>query len=154
MYQRAVMGVNDLEAQFSALWTQCQRCQGSLHQDVLCRSRDCPIFYRWAGGWWTGPGRRTQRCLPCLSWRPASRLACWWTAGAGHLPQPTPSLRSPPPSPPPMHLQAHEGAEGAGGGAVHAAALRGVVMVAAAAAAAAGLVGSSRARAQVPWPRR
>ena len=41
-----VSGVNDLEAQFSALWTQCQRCQGSLHQDVLCRSRDCPIFYR------------------------------------------------------------------------------------------------------------
>lgn len=29
-----------------ALWTQCQRCQGSLHQDVLCTSRDCPIFYR------------------------------------------------------------------------------------------------------------
>jgi DNA polymerase delta subunit 1 len=46
VYQRTVLGVNDLEAQFSALWTQCQRCQGSLHQDVLCRSRDCPIFYR------------------------------------------------------------------------------------------------------------
>jgi DNA polymerase delta subunit 1 len=29
-----------------ALWSQCQRCQGSLHQDVLCSSRDCPIFYR------------------------------------------------------------------------------------------------------------
>lgn len=35
-----------LEAQYGALWTQCQRCQGSLHQDVLCTSRDCPIFYR------------------------------------------------------------------------------------------------------------
>ena len=46
IYQRTVLGVNDLEAQFSSLWTQCQRCQGSLHQDVLCRSRDCPIFYR------------------------------------------------------------------------------------------------------------
>jgi DNA polymerase delta subunit 1 len=46
IYQRSVLGVNDLEAQFSSLWTQCQRCQGSLHQDVLCRSRDCPIFYR------------------------------------------------------------------------------------------------------------
>ena len=46
IYQSTVLGVNDLEAQFSALWTQCQRCQGSLHQDVLCRSRDCPIFYR------------------------------------------------------------------------------------------------------------
>uniref|UniRef100_A0A061RE64 DNA polymerase n=1 Tax=Tetraselmis sp. GSL018 TaxID=582737 RepID=A0A061RE64_9CHLO len=38
--------VNDLEDQFASLWTQCQRCQGSLHQDVLCTSRDCPIFYR------------------------------------------------------------------------------------------------------------
>lgn len=31
---------------FSKLWTQCQRCQGSLHQEVLCSSKDCPIFYR------------------------------------------------------------------------------------------------------------
>ncbi|XP_015419485.1 PREDICTED: DNA polymerase delta catalytic subunit [Myotis davidii] len=23
----------------------CQRCQGSLHEDVICTSRDCPIFY-------------------------------------------------------------------------------------------------------------
>jgi len=36
---------NELEDRFSKLWTQCQRCQGSLHQDVLCSSRDCPIFY-------------------------------------------------------------------------------------------------------------
>ena len=60
LYQRSVCAVNDLEAQFSALWTQCQRCQGSLHQDVLCKSRDCPIFYRWvaglAGGWMGGWG--------------------------------------------------------------------------------------------------
>uniref|UniRef100_A0A4W3ICB1 DNA polymerase n=1 Tax=Callorhinchus milii TaxID=7868 RepID=A0A4W3ICB1_CALMI len=34
-----------LEERFSRLWTQCQRCQGSLHEDVLCTSRDCPIFY-------------------------------------------------------------------------------------------------------------
>ena len=33
------------EKNYSDLWTQCQRCQGSLHQDVLCQSRDCPIFY-------------------------------------------------------------------------------------------------------------
>uniref|UniRef100_A0A0A9FFK0 C4-type zinc-finger of DNA polymerase delta domain-containing protein n=1 Tax=Arundo donax TaxID=35708 RepID=A0A0A9FFK0_ARUDO len=31
---------------FGRLWTQCQEWQGSLHQDVLCTSRDCPIFYR------------------------------------------------------------------------------------------------------------
>ncbi|KAK4705460.1 DNA polymerase delta subunit 1, partial [Phenoliferia sp. Uapishka_3] len=33
------------ETAFARLWTQCQRCQGSLHQDVLCASKDCPIFY-------------------------------------------------------------------------------------------------------------
>ena len=38
--------VNELQQAFSVLWTQCQRCQGSLHTDVLCTSRDCPIFYR------------------------------------------------------------------------------------------------------------
>ena len=40
------MQTTQLEADYSNLWTQCQRCQGSLHQDVLCTSRDCPIFYR------------------------------------------------------------------------------------------------------------
>nr|CEL67028.1 TPA: DNA polymerase, related [Neospora caninum Liverpool] len=34
------------EKEHSDLWTQCQRCQGSLHQDVICINRDCPIFYR------------------------------------------------------------------------------------------------------------
>jgi hypothetical protein len=28
--------VSDLEMLFGRLWTQCQECQGSLHQDVLC----------------------------------------------------------------------------------------------------------------------
>lgn len=28
--------VGDLEELFGRLWTQCQECQGSLHQDVLC----------------------------------------------------------------------------------------------------------------------
>ncbi len=32
MYQRSMATVNELEGQFGALWTQCQRCQGSLHQ--------------------------------------------------------------------------------------------------------------------------
>ncbi|KAJ2962042.1 hypothetical protein NQZ79_g2805 [Umbelopsis isabellina] len=45
LYQKQLSSVNDLEVRFSRLWTQCQRCQGSLHQDVLCTSKDCPIFY-------------------------------------------------------------------------------------------------------------
>eukprot|EP00915_Cephaloidophora_sp_WS-2016_P004816 GHVH01006426.1.p1 GENE.GHVH01006426.1~~GHVH01006426.1.p1 ORF type:complete len:1089 (+),score=158.43 GHVH01006426.1:102-3368(+) len=36
----------DIQVEFNRLWTQCQNCQGSLMQDVLCTSRDCPIFYR------------------------------------------------------------------------------------------------------------
>ncbi|CDO75821.1 hypothetical protein BN946_scf184951.g19 [Trametes cinnabarina] len=44
-YQKQVSNASELQVRFSRLWTQCQRCQGSLHQDVLCTSRDCPIFY-------------------------------------------------------------------------------------------------------------
>jgi len=46
VYRRSLATVNELQEAFSKLWTQCQRCQGSLHTDVLCTSRDCPIFYR------------------------------------------------------------------------------------------------------------
>jgi len=45
LYLKRLDDANELEDRFSRLWTQCQRCQGSLHQDVLCSSRDCPIFY-------------------------------------------------------------------------------------------------------------
>jgi DNA polymerase delta subunit 1 len=31
---------------FNQLWTECQRCQGSFHQDVICSNKDCPIFYK------------------------------------------------------------------------------------------------------------
>ncbi|CAB4029978.1 DNA polymerase delta catalytic subunit-like, partial [Paramuricea clavata] len=44
-YQKEIASLNYLEEKFSRLWTQCQECQGSLHHDVLCTSRDCPIFY-------------------------------------------------------------------------------------------------------------
>ncbi|KAJ1685857.1 hypothetical protein LUZ63_017247 [Rhynchospora breviuscula] len=46
LYCKTVANVSELESLFGRLWTQCQECQGSLHQDVLCTSRDCPIFYR------------------------------------------------------------------------------------------------------------
>ncbi|KAI0713808.1 delta DNA polymerase [Earliella scabrosa] len=45
LYERHVSKASELQSSFSQLWVQCQRCQGSLHQDVLCTSRDCPIFY-------------------------------------------------------------------------------------------------------------
>ncbi|ORX91873.1 hypothetical protein K493DRAFT_325449 [Basidiobolus meristosporus CBS 931.73] len=45
LYYKQLDIVNEMEVRFSRLWTQCQRCQGSLHQEVLCTSKDCPIFY-------------------------------------------------------------------------------------------------------------
>ncbi|XP_031365871.1 DNA polymerase delta catalytic subunit isoform X2 [Apis dorsata] len=45
LYQNELYLGRKLEEKFCRLWTECQRCQGSLHQEVLCTSRDCPIFY-------------------------------------------------------------------------------------------------------------
>ncbi|GFR97478.1 DNA polymerase [Elysia marginata] len=36
LYQKEISQMQALEEKFSRLWTQCQRCQGSLHEDVLC----------------------------------------------------------------------------------------------------------------------
>ena len=41
-----VWQVREIEGSFSRLWTECQRCQGSTHHDVLCSNCDCPIFYK------------------------------------------------------------------------------------------------------------
>ncbi|KAK5118956.1 DNA-directed DNA polymerase delta [Meristemomyces frigidus] len=45
LYQKSLSRVSELEVRFARLWTQCQRCQGSMHNEVICSSRDCPIFY-------------------------------------------------------------------------------------------------------------
>ncbi|KIM31867.1 hypothetical protein M408DRAFT_327272 [Serendipita vermifera MAFF 305830] len=45
LYQKQVTLSSKQQVAFARLWTQCQRCQGSLHLDVLCTSKDCPIFY-------------------------------------------------------------------------------------------------------------
>ena len=45
IYQKQIVPYSALEEKFARLWTQCQRCQGSLHEEVICTSRDCPIFY-------------------------------------------------------------------------------------------------------------
>lgn len=38
--------VREIESSFGRLWTECQRCAGSQHHDVLCSNCDCPIFYK------------------------------------------------------------------------------------------------------------
>ena len=45
LYQKQLTKMSELEVRFARLWTQCQRCQGSVHGEVICSSRDCPIFY-------------------------------------------------------------------------------------------------------------
>jgi DNA polymerase delta subunit 1 len=46
IYIERKLELNQAEKVYGDLWVQCQRCQMSLHQDILCTSRDCPIFYR------------------------------------------------------------------------------------------------------------
>jgi len=38
--------LREKEEEYNRLWTQCQRCQGSLMEPVICSNRDCDIFYR------------------------------------------------------------------------------------------------------------
>lgn len=45
IYYRELDKVNDLQEKFCSLWTECQRCQKSLHDEVICTNKDCPIFY-------------------------------------------------------------------------------------------------------------
>jgi DNA polymerase delta subunit 1 len=45
VYSNLLAKRNHYESIYSKVWTQCQQCQGSLHLDVLCTSRDCPVFY-------------------------------------------------------------------------------------------------------------
>ncbi|KAL8555058.1 hypothetical protein ACS0TY_003019 [Phlomoides rotata] len=50
LYCKSVANVSDLEELFGRLWTQCQECQGSLHQDVLCTSREFEIVQYFTEG--------------------------------------------------------------------------------------------------------
>lgn len=45
LYIKALYNVRDLEEKFGRLWTQCQRCAGSLHNEVFCSNKNCDIFY-------------------------------------------------------------------------------------------------------------
>lgn len=46
IYARLLGRSRRLEVAFASLWTECQRCMGSVCQEVLCSNVDCPIFYR------------------------------------------------------------------------------------------------------------
>ncbi len=46
LYAAKLSELNSHQQVFNLLWTECQRCQGSMHQEVICSNRDCPIFYK------------------------------------------------------------------------------------------------------------
>ncbi len=46
IYLEKLYEINEHQEVYNKLWTECQRCQGSLHQEVICSNKDCPIFYR------------------------------------------------------------------------------------------------------------
>lgn len=44
--ERIYAGILLLLYTFIDLWTQCQRCQGFVMQEIICQNKDCPIFYK------------------------------------------------------------------------------------------------------------
>ncbi|KNA00843.1 DNA polymerase delta catalytic subunit [Plasmodium vivax North Korean] len=46
IYMQKMNHFKTKQNEFFQLWTECQRCQGNLHAEVICMNRDCPIFYR------------------------------------------------------------------------------------------------------------
>lgn len=44
-FMRLESSVEKKKITFSKCWVECQRCQSSLCNEVLCVNRDCPIFY-------------------------------------------------------------------------------------------------------------
>lgn len=45
-YIQTAMQVELQQRQFCELWSTCQRCQNSLHQEIICGNKDCPIYYQ------------------------------------------------------------------------------------------------------------
>ncbi|ADM12173.2 DNA polymerase catalytic subunit delta [Encephalitozoon intestinalis ATCC 50506] len=43
--QKMQQEVENKKERLNSCWVECQRCQGSIHNQVLCVNRDCPIFY-------------------------------------------------------------------------------------------------------------
>lgn len=45
-YIQTCMQVELQQRQYCELWSTCQRCQNSLHQEIICGNKDCPIYYQ------------------------------------------------------------------------------------------------------------
>ncbi|PVV04707.1 hypothetical protein BB560_000781 [Smittium megazygosporum] len=45
IYQKNQLITKNYQTRYARLWTECQRCQSIMHEEVLCANNDCPIFY-------------------------------------------------------------------------------------------------------------
>lgn len=45
-YIKRLYKLKSLQQEFGNLWTECQRCQGTVYQEIICSNADCPIFFR------------------------------------------------------------------------------------------------------------
>ncbi|MCQ2816626.1 MAG: hypothetical protein MJ252_05085 [archaeon] len=46
LYIEKNMELGFYQRKFHDLWVQCQKCQSSIMQNILCQNKDCPIYYR------------------------------------------------------------------------------------------------------------
>lgn len=46
LFANAQRDYNAASQTYSRIWTNCQQCQGSLHQEVICSAQDCIVFYK------------------------------------------------------------------------------------------------------------
>lgn len=44
-YNRVMREYNEKTHKYHLCWSECQRCMGSVMNEVICVNRDCPIFY-------------------------------------------------------------------------------------------------------------
>jgi DNA polymerase delta subunit 1 len=44
-YMQYLNEMKTSEMEYGRLWSKCQSCQGSFHREVICKARDCDIFY-------------------------------------------------------------------------------------------------------------
>jgi len=45
IYMNLTKQLNTEECKLNKLTVNCQRCQGSMHQEVLCANKECPVYY-------------------------------------------------------------------------------------------------------------
>lgn len=45
VYREKISAYQDAERKYNLLWSECQRCAGTMCEEIICSSRDCPIFY-------------------------------------------------------------------------------------------------------------